>query len=197
MSEKEKAYWMGTSTTFKSICKAYAGVSAAFPVSVAYYTISTDLLMSLIIFNTAALLMMPFAVLNSMASLQLTAYTFKGSEYTGYINPKCRNLEVIRTEESGDTTYIYVRCKVGYLTKNGCPYNCQGFTSITGAGTFLGGILGGLLGLAGGPIGVLAGFILGGVGGTILEGQSQSPYEAKAYEVSREGKRIVIIPIIR
>jgi len=196
MSE-ERIYWKGISATFKSIIKAYGGVGAAVPISITYYTQSSDLLMSLVLFNTAAILMTPFAILNSMALLQLMSYTFKGSgEYTGYINPKCKNLEVVRTEETDDTVYIYVKCKAGYLTKNGCPYNCQGFTSITGAGTFLGGIIGGLLGLAGGPLGVLAGFVLGGLGGTILEGLSQSPYEVKAYEVSRKGKRIVIVPII-
>jgi len=76
--------------------------------------------------------------------------------------------------------------------------NCPGFTTVSGVGTFLCGVVGGLVGLLGGPLGVLRGFILGSIGGTILEGAiSLSEYEAKTAENRREGRKIVIIPILR
>lgn len=193
-------YWEGVKRTLTSIRNLYAPVvSGIIIVFLPIYLTTKDLSSSLTIFNTALIIILPYRIFSSIVSLLPTSFTFKGSEYTGYINTRCRRLTVEKIEEKDEVAYVYVKCDVGYLLKSGCPSKCPGFTTISGLGTFGGGVVGGLvgLGLAGGPLGVLGGFILGGIGGTILEEASLSEYEAKTAEIRRKGKKIVIIPILR
>jgi len=161
------------------------------------YLATKNLLLSLTISNTALIMVLPYTIFSSLISLLPTSFTFKGSEYTGYINTRCRRLTVEKIEERDEIAYVYVKYDAGYLLKSGCPSKCPGFSTVSGLGTFGGGVVGGLVGLAGGPLGVLGGFILGGIGGTILEAASLSEYEAKTAEISRKGRKIVIIPILR
>ena len=190
-------YWEGVKRTLTSIGNLYAPVPSAIVIVLPIYLTTKDLLLSLTIFNTALIIILPYRIFSSLVSLLPTSFTFKGSEYTGYINTRCRRLTVEKIEERDEVAYVYVKCDAGYLLKSGCPSKCPGFSTVSGAGTFLGGVVGGLLGLAGGPLGVLGGFILGGIGGTILEEASLSEYEAKTAEIRRKGKKIVIIPILR
>ena len=193
-----KMYWEGVKRTLTSIGYLYAPVGAAIAGLFApTYFATKDLLLSLTFFNTALIIILPYTIFSSLVSLLPTSFTFKGSEYTGYINTRCRRLTVEKIEEKDEAAYVYVKCNAGYLLKSGCPSKCPGFSTVSGAGTFGGGVVGGLVGLAGGPLGVLGGFILGGIGGTILEAMSLSEYETKTAEIRRKGRKIVIIPILR
>ena len=90
----------------------------------------------------------------------------------GYIKPRCANLEVVSYRDVGDTRYIEVRCRLGYITEYGCPISCPGYResrtsgALTLAGVLLGGGIGGLLG---GSLSVIAGAIIGGLLGLVCE----------------------------
>jgi len=195
--EKEKIE--GALLVFKYLRNIYSAIISASVVSISYYQVSKDLLMSFILFDTLSILILPFTFLYSLLSFLLReSVYFKGSsEYIGYINPKCKNLEIVDVERHNDVIFIHVKCKAKYLTKHGCPLNCPKLTTVTGAGTLVGGIIGGLVGLLGGPLGVLTGFLLGGIGGTILEGSTSSSYEMKIRTPEFKDKRIVIVPHIQ
>ena len=186
----------GAVSALKHVSKIYSAIFSALLVSFSYYQLSKDLLMFFTLFNTLSILILPFTLFYYLLSFLRESATFIGSsEYIGYINPKCKNLEIVDVKSHNDIVYIHVKCKAKYLTKHGCPPNCPKLTTVTGAGTFVGGLVGGLVGLLGGPLGVLAGFLLGGVGGTILEGMALSPYEMKTSEY--RDKKIVIVPHVR
>ena len=153
-------YWEGVKRTLKSIRNLYIPVvSTILGVFLPIYLTTKDLLLSLTFSNTALLIILPYIIFSSIVSLLPTSFTFKGSEYTGYLNTRCKRLSVEKIEERDEVAYVYVKCNAGYLLKNGCPSKCPGFSMVSGTGTFLGGIVGSLLGfgLAGEPLGVLGG----------------------------------------
>jgi len=127
-----------------------------------------------------------------------SAYSLQSSEERlGYIKSKCVNLEIIDYYDIVNVRYIEVRCRLGYMTRYGCPKDCPGFKSLapTGAGTFAGVVIGGFLGLVGGPLGVLAGAIIGGLLGTAIEtGGLLTRFEQLVNDAQSKGMRVVVKP---
>lgn len=44
------------------------------------------------------------------------------------VKVRCVNVQVVNLCEVNDTLEIYVKCRLGYMTENGCPINCPGYS---------------------------------------------------------------------
>lgn len=159
-----------------------------------------DIIMPLLLYNTITVTLQPVIIYYKTIEFMGNMFSLQSSEERpGFIKTKCLNLEVANYRDENGVRYIKVRCRLGYMTRYGCPRDCPGYKGPepTGAGTFVGVVLGGLIGLAGGPLGVLAGAILGGLFGTAIEaGGKLTPFEQLVNEAHSKGLRVIVIPLI-
>ena len=109
-----------------------------------------------------------------------------------FIKTKCLNLEVTNYRDEDGVRYIKVRCKLSYMTRHGCPRDCQGYKGpeLTGAGTFIGVLLGE-------SIGTVAGATLGGLCGAVMEvGGKLTRFEELVNEARSKRLRVIVVPLI-
>jgi len=85
-----------------------------------------------------------------------------GNPTSGNVFSKCKWVGIHHADEVCE---IYVYCEQKLMMKGGCPDNCEGYEEYTrasprGTGALGGMVAGGLIGLVGGPIGVILGGIV-------------------------------------
>ena len=91
--------------------------------------------------------------------------TKSGNPTSGNVFSNCKWMGIHPADE---VCNIYVYCERKLMVKGGCPDGCDGYGEYTpptpsGTGALGGMVTGGLIGLAGGPVGVILGGIIGGV----------------------------------
>jgi len=116
----------------------------------------------------------------------------------GFVYADCTWLTILR---ESPRCHLYVTCTHPQrpLTPEGCPIGCQYFRGPpppSGAGTYIGMVLGGLIGLVvAGPVGVVLGGLLGGTIGYATEVSSLEPKVRSAIRRCEEQKLEWVIHI--
>jgi hypothetical protein len=108
------------------------------------------------------------------------------------VERRCHNIEVINQEEENGICKITVRCRVGMMSKNGCPPNCPKFERPvpTGTGAVGGAVIGGIIGTVFLPaLGTVLGGLLGAIFGHAIEDAGlRSQLEIKIDECKANNK---------